>query len=268
MEIIADVQEQPVQAPIASQVQPQTTQPLAETVQVSSIGQDSHAETYEWSEPTNASLNEEPAFDTHTWSDYLSTEPQHIEHSEETIVSTLEDLEQNLLSQGFVPLEPNSLSAIAQSQEQFFDEPHEADTYNYDEPQRAESYTYGEEMPQEEDAYHAPTLSSALEQLGNLAAPHAQTAYSTPESFVPAQSLEEPLWVSGFRTVPAPLQEEVYDVWQERPSTAPALLETPDTFDLTPVTASMESQEQQFTLPNRVEALSGPIFEQCKSRSM
>jgi len=230
-EIGSDVQEQPVSAPIVSQAQPEDTRPLPESVQASSMEQEPHHELYEWSEPANSSV-EEPTFDTRTWSDYLSTEPQQMERSEETVVNTLEDLEHSLLSQGFVPLEPNSLSAIAQSQEP------------------------------------SSTSSSALEQLGNLAAPHTQTAQQTPEPFVPAQiptqPLEEPFWVSGFRTVPAPVQDASHDTWQEETHyTAPTPIEAPgrQTSEPLPAAAGMETQEQQFTLPNRVEAFSGPFFE-------
>ena len=252
-EIAADVQEQPAQAPMASQTQPEATRPLPEVVSASSIEQEPREEAYEWSEPANVSV-EEPSFDTSAWSDYLSAEPQHTPHSEETIVNTLEYLEHNLLSQGFVPLEPNSLSTIAQSQEQAFEEPQRTDTYR-------------EEIPQEEEPYHVSTLSSALEQLGNLAAPHAQTASQTPEPLVsaqlPMQPLEELLWISDFRTVPAPLQEETYDAWQETPYITPAPVETPDRqmSEPTPMVANMEPQEQQFTLPNHLETFTGPIFE-------
>ena len=249
-EIGSDAQEQPVQA---SQAQQEIAQPLAEPVQSSTVEQEPQQKAYEWSEPS-PTASEEPVLDAYAWSSYLSPEPQHAEQS---IVNTLEDLEQNLLSNGFVPLEPNSLSSIAQAQEASFDELHVA-----------EPYSYTEETLQQEP-YQASTLSSALEQLGNLAAPHAQAAYQTSEPFVSAQGPtqpldEEPLWVSSFRTVPAPAQqEETHEEWQELQYTEPTPIESSSrqAFDMTPVTAQYAAPEQQSTFPNHIETFSIPDFE-------
>jgi len=199
-EIGSEVQEQPAQAPIVSQTQSEVASSSLESVQAFSAESESPLyETHEQSEPGNASL-EESAFDTSAESNTLSAEPQHVEPSEQTIIHTLEDLEQNLLSEGFVPLEPNSLSAIAQAQEISSDESHIADLYS---PK--------EEMQEEEHSHS--TLSSALEQLGNLATPHTQSAYQAPEPFMPAaqqmstQPSEDSFWASDLRTVPALPQE-------------------------------------------------------------
>ena len=253
-EIGSDAQEQPAQVPTASQAPTEIAQPLAEPVQSSVVEQESEQNAYEWSEPSPMG-SEEAAPDAYAWSSYLSPEPQHAEQS---IVNTLEDLEHNLLSQGFVPLEPNSLSSIAQTQEASFDE-----------PLITEPYSYTEETLQEEP-YQASTLSSALEQLGNLAAPHGQTAYQAPEPFVSAQVPttrpldEEPLWVSSFRTVPAPAQqEEAHEEWQEPQYTEPTPIEASSrqTFDMTPVIAQNVAQEQPSTFPNHIETFSMPAFE-------
>lgn len=73
---------------------------------------------------------QEPAY-FNSWADQID---QTLSEAEEQHRATLENLEQNLLSQGFVPLQPGSLSTIAQE----------------------------------------PSLPSALAQLGNLAPPPAQ----------------------------------------------------------------------------------------------
>ncbi len=252
-ELESDVQEQPVSAPRASQAQPETVlQPAQSTQPLYDEAPEPLHETHVWSEPIDASL-QEPTSSTHAWLDALSAEPEHSEPSEQTIVNTLEDLEHSLLSEGFVPLEPNSLSAIAQSQDA-----------SLDTPSAPEPYSYREEAHEEEPYHHLSTLSSALEQLGNLATPH--TVYQTPEPLLPAaqqiptQPLEEPLWASGFRSVPAPLQEEDSDSWQTTQDNMPSPIEAShETTAFTPT--PVVQQEQQFTMPEHVEAFPGPVFE-------
>jgi tetratricopeptide (TPR) repeat protein len=90
---------------------------------------------------------------------WLDQAAQKLSTPEQDVLSTLEDLEKELRSQGFLPLEPNSLSAFAQTQ------------------------------PQE------PTLSSALAQLGNFEpkpaeAPPAEPAWIPQKEEAPV----EPLW--------------------------------------------------------------------------
>ncbi len=254
-ELESEVQEQPVSAPIASQVQPEAILRPAQSTQPLHEEPEPFHETYEWSEPINASF-QEPALGAHAWLDALSAESEPTKSSEQSTINTLEDLEHSLLSEGFVPLEPNSLSAIAQSQESSLD------TYTAPVP-----YSYQEET-QEEEPYHLSTLSSALEQLGNLATP--RTAYQTPESLLPAaeqtpaQPLEEPLWASGFRSVPAPLYEEDSNAWQTTQDNTAAPIEASyeaTTFTPTPVAQNFAPQEQSFTMPDRREAFSEPVFE-------
>ncbi|GAC1427694.1 MAG: hypothetical protein NVSMB54_17380 [Ktedonobacteraceae bacterium] len=250
-ELGADAQQHPVSAPSASQAQPETALQPAELTQPLSAEPEPSHDTYEWSEPFNPSL-QEPAPGAHAWLDALSVEPEHTQHPEQTVVNTLEGLEHSLLSEGFVPLEPNSLSAIAQSHES------SVDTSAAPSP-----YSSREEMHKEEP-YHASTLSSALEQLGNLATPH--TAYHTSEPILPtaqhlsAQSSEEPLWAPGFYSVPAPLQEEAHAIWQDTPNTASLPIEAA-MVNLAPPVSDIVPQEQQSTVPDRIEAFPGPIFE-------
>ncbi len=248
-----EAQEPSVSTPMASEVEPevvlqhvQSTQPLHEK------SEPLH-ETYEWSEPSNASF-QEPASGAHSWLDALSTEPEHNETADQTIVNTLEDLEHSLLSEGFVPLEPNSLSSIAQLQESSPDTLSMPGSFDY------------QEEPQEEEPYHLSVLSSALEQLGNLATP--RTAYQPPEPLLPAaqqiptRPLEEPLWASGFRSVPAPLQEEDYDQRQATHDPMSASIEDSATTSIpTPVVQNFVPQEQQFTMPDHTEAFPESFFE-------
>ena len=254
-ELESEVQEQPVSAPMASQMQPEAVLRPAQSTQPLYEEPEPLPEPYAWSEPINASF-QEPASGAHAWLDALSAEPEHTDSSEQPVINTLEDLEHSLLSEGFVPLEPNSLSAIAQSQESSLDIPSVPVPDSY------------QEETQEEEPYHLSTLSSALEQLGNLATP--RTAYQTPEPFlptaqqIPAQPLEEPLWAAGFRSVPAPLQQEDSSAWQPTQDNTPSQIEASyeaATFTPTPGAQNFAPQEQQFSMPDRIEAFSEPVFE-------
>ncbi len=252
-ELEPDVHEQPVSASHAqAQTLPQavgSTRPLHEETE--------HApETYESPEATDTSL-QEPMASEHSWLDALSAEPEQ-QYSEQTIVNTLEDLESNLLSEGFVPLEPNSLATIAQSEDASLN------THT--------TLPSPLEERQEEEPYAQTTLSSALEQLGNLAMP--RTPYQAHEAYTPAiesssvQSEEEPLWAAHFRSVPAPLQEQHESLWQESYYTpsipVEALQEDVTTKHPMPpmlVEQNIVSQEQQTTQPYNVNDIPQPIFE-------
>ncbi len=258
-ELETSTQEQHLSEPVGAQVQLETIQPSAKTTLPLSVVPEPHHEAhdeYEWSEPDNA-VHQASESGTHTWLDALSAEPEEAYSSEQNIVNTLENLEHSLLSEGFVPLQPNSLSAIVQSQEASPD-----DTSYTPEP-----YSYREEI-HEEEPYHISTLSSALEQLGNLATPHS--TYQTYEPFVPAaqqtsvQPLDEPLWASSFRSVPAPRQEESDVVWQAPYDATSSPIEVSHEVAMSnfaPNALDNMQQEQQFTSPERVEAFPGPVFE-------
>ncbi len=241
-------EEQSVSAPMAPQAQPETVEKRVERTQPLYEEPEALQATYELSETADASL-QEPASDAHTWLDALSAEPEHAQSSEQTIVNTLEDLEHSLLSEGFVPLEPNSLSAIAQSQEASLDTPSSLEPYSY----REETY--------EEEPYSSSTISSALEQLGNLATPY--TTYQAPEPLLPAaqqtstQPLEELSWASSFRSVPASPQEEAHD-------TAASPVEASHEIATINSTSNVQNtapQEQQFSLPDSIDSFPTPVFE-------
>ena len=93
---------------------------------------------------------------------------QPIGTAEYNLLTTLEGLEAGLLSQGFVPLQPNSLQAIAKTQE----------TTSSIVPKTPELAT------QQEDAYQNASLPSALAELGSFA--------------------QEPEWLTSLNTVSAP----------------------------------------------------------------
>ncbi len=212
-------------------------------------------DAYAWLNTSQSTAPETQA-DTHDWSQYLSPEPEMTEQPEQTVVNTLESLEDSLRSQGFVPLEPNTLSAIAQSQEQ--------------EPAN-EELQLPEEVTSNEEPYQLPysddsTLSSALAQLGNFTTPYTQPAYPSQELVQSAAHEtsttnapdEEPSWMSQLRSVPAPS----LDTELETRYTAPKSVEVPGklAFDSTPTQQYVEPQEQVF--PNSVEVPSAfPAFE-------
>ena len=227
--------------------------PIAET--------QSTYDPYAWSDMPQPTANESQS-DTPDWSQYLSPEPAMAEQPEHTLVNTLEGLEDSLRSQGFVPLEPKTLSAIAQSQGQ---EP------TLEEPQIGIPQQ-PEEAIQNEEPYQFPyhdesALSSALAQLGNLATPYTQPAYPSQEPLQPAAhetaitnaTGEEPSWMAQLRSVPAP----AHDAWSETQYTTPNSVEVPGklTFDSTPTQQYVEPQEQIYT-PNHIEMSPvAPAFE-------
>lgn len=256
-EIGADVQEQNVQEPVA---EPELSHDVQEWSQPASITEpEQPQDTDDRSEPAQSPVAE-PQPDTYDWSKYLSPELQATEQPEQTLVNTLEGLEDSLRSQGFVPLEPNSLSAIAQSQGQEL----AADETQLALPQQPEEEAYSE--PYQHPHYDEATLSSALAQLGNLATPYMQPAYPASEILLPAAqgtamtdtTTEEPSWISSLRSVPAPAEEVTHDAWSESHYTTPTHVEVPGklTFDSAP------ASEQPFTVPNHVEAPpTMPAFE-------
>ncbi|GCE03054.1 tetratricopeptide repeat protein [Dictyobacter aurantiacus] len=104
---------------------------------------------------------------------------------EQNLVTTLEELEQRLLSRGFTPLEPNSLASIAQSQEN--GQESEEQAQEAAEGDRSSSASTSE-----------PSLSSALAELGNF---FPRPAEPTPiETQAPSA---EPSWLAALGTVPA-----------------------------------------------------------------
>jgi len=160
-------------------------------------------------------------------------EPQQVAAPEisedQRLLKTLEELESDLRSQGFVPLQPNSLSSLAQAQESVAS----ATT-----PEQAvgaqDAY---QEIPDTQNAYREPALSSALAELGNYihqsssllnpsSAPDisAEPAYPEPEPAAPAEEpswlaalgrdaafspSEEPSWIASLNSVPAPSAEQI-----------------------------------------------------------
>lgn len=59
-----------------------------------------------------------PSSDTYEWMNALALSTTESVQEEQNLLTTLEGLEQDLREQGFVPLEPNTLSTIAQSQQE------------------------------------------------------------------------------------------------------------------------------------------------------
>jgi tetratricopeptide (TPR) repeat protein len=104
-------------------------------------------------------IPEQPAESTSSAQNWLDQAAQKLSTSEQDVLSTLEDLEKDLRSQGFLSLEPNSLSAFAQTHSQ------------------------------------EPTLSSALAQLGNFEPKPAEAPPAEP-AWIPQkeQAPVEPLW--------------------------------------------------------------------------
>jgi tetratricopeptide (TPR) repeat protein len=129
---------------------------------------------------------------------------------EQEILSTMEEIEQNLRSQGFVSLEPNSLSTIAQS-----DMAGKASHELAAEP----------EISSAEKPYQDTDLSSALAELGNLRS-HMEPSsdpLAEPEVASTQEPAEEPEWMAALRSFHTP-QEADLPEWSDilPPSTSAA----------------------------------------------
>lgn len=138
----------------------------------------------------------------------LEAQPQAVEASEQNLITTLEELELELRSRGFIPMEPNSLSAIAQTQNTSPSSEKLASSTSYNEQ------GYEQEQPSsavyDAQAYRQePSLSSALAELGNFIQQPASSERSnilpiqTPET--PEQLVAEHLWLASLNTVPTPV---------------------------------------------------------------
>ena len=121
------------------------------------------------------------------------------DQTEQHLLVTLEELEKNLRSNGFVPLEPNWLSALAQEQNV---------------PPLPPTEENGSALPiWAQETYTEPPLSSALAELGNFVQQPPTPASSTmdaamlePQSFVqPAPVPATPSWAASLSATPAPV---------------------------------------------------------------
>jgi len=135
-----------------------------------------------------------------------------LDQSDDPLLTTLRELEQGLMAQGFVPLEPNSLSSLAQATEQ-------AGVAEQTTP-----LTIAEEKKQQGEA--EPSLSSALAELGGFS---AQARENQPVSMAEESWMQEmPTWAAAMSTVPTPLPVETEETKpaKQEPPVMPA---TPDT---------------------------------------
>ena len=188
--------EQP--APVSSQDEQDPWAQLSQQVQSQSIDYNWLAQlagNQQSIEP--APVQEEPAPNPISdLSQIQQNVPSNQEKTEQDLVTTLEELEHNLLSHGFMPLEPNSLANIAQaSQEEYSVRP------------SVEAFSATAENGQAE-----PSLSSALAELGNFGRPEAagpigssnNESLSVPQPEVRQKQTQpsEPLWLSSLGTAP------------------------------------------------------------------
>lgn len=119
------------------------------------------------------------------------------DQTEQQLLVTLEELEKNLRSNGFVPLEPNWLATLAQEQN--------ASSSSSTEEDASSLPTWAQET------YTEPPLSSALAELGNFAQSPSTSALPIPDPSViepqpfvqPAPVPTMPSWTASLRPTPA-----------------------------------------------------------------
>ncbi len=132
-------------------------------------------------QPSNAEVSDEPL--------PLVTTQSNDKLQEQNIAAVLQELEQRY-SNGFVPLEPNSLSSIAQAENSSSTAPEE------DTPDVASPH------------YEDSSLSSALAELGRFSAPSNETADSNysqdPYLSDPSAPIDEPSWLAALRSSSVP----------------------------------------------------------------
>ncbi len=159
--------------------------------------------------------------------------------AEQNLLTTLESLEMNLLSRGFVPLEPNTLSAIAQSQ----DDVPEVEAVSPNEQ------SLPVEAPQEQES--SVMLSSALAQFGPLTPP-AQGATQPPSGPEPVRAV--PQWVE---TPVEPLTHVAASV-PVTPLAVPASLPTVKAVPVVPV-VRVESERPVQSV--RASSIPAPVYQ-------
>ena len=182
----------------------------------------------------------------------VEAQPQANEKSEQNLITTLEELEQKLRSRGFIPLEPNSLSTIAQTQNASpsFEEPTHSTTYNA------------------QDYRQEPSLSSALAELGNFIQSSSSgekpiTASSQP-SMASEQPSAEPSWLASLRAVPASVSDsslpEVEAPGISQQEVAPEM-ETAFSYEQSEANPIPGTPLQQTVSPVHTEVTFSPTFE-------
>jgi tetratricopeptide (TPR) repeat protein len=187
-----------------------------------------------------------------TWSPAQSWTEQAVakneQPDEQNLLTTLETLEQGLYAQGFVPLEPNSLSSIAHSQ-------------------AALSHTSAEQTLPEEAAEEEAMLSSAFAQFGPLAPQSLPPIPATP--VLPAQTIPgpaEPSWVAALHSVPMttptekPASTRIVPKQPEMP--AASVPPTPSVYQpAAPMPPVQKPQSNPTVQPVRKDVLPGPVYQ-------
>jgi hypothetical protein len=180
--------------------------------------------------------------------------PQVAAEEEQSFLETVENSEHGLRSQGFVPLEPDPLSTVAQEEA-------------------------SQDAAEEQEEL---TLSSALAQLGNYAPPTAPTLAVPVASTQPVVASEpemppvEPLWIASLNAAlppaprttlpPVPLAQPVAPSVQRNAPASPVQNPSPVSPVPQPVVQAPPAVppsriQEPIVAPVRVDALPGPVFE-------
>ncbi len=230
----AHVEQQPAYDPWASQT---TDAPAAHVEQQPAYDP--------WASQT---ADTQPAYE-HAWISQI-TEPDPAEKAEQNLVTTLEELEKNLRSKGFIPLAPKSLSAIAQDQQ--------ADTQH----QYPEQESTQQSAQATQSAFQEPSLSSALAELGQFAqqSPAVSSASETTAQPHPEAPMSEPSWMAALRAASTPASEQTQDTYQ----TIPEQQEAPTTQTYRSSSPARDRRSASQELPAITHTLretpTGPVF--------
>lgn len=125
---------------------------------------------------------------------------------EQNLVTTLEELQQSLLSRGFIPLEPNSLATLTTQEPESPITSHNPETLQVPEGHDVQDIQPFVSMQEPQETPEEPSLPSALAQLGNFVTDSPFLA--VPVSVSPLETVEqneEPSWLRALKdSSPAP----------------------------------------------------------------
>ena len=254
----------PRQVSYPVEAQPESEQGLQEQgEQVGSESWSSHWPEEEQPQPSWLSqISQQQAQSANeTWQPSpFEAQPQANETSEQNLITTLEELEKELRSQGFIPMEPNSLSTLAQNASLSSEEISPSPSYS--------QYEHGQEQPSsagydEQEYRQEPSLSSALAELGNFvqspAASERSNTLPLPET--QEQPVAEPSWLASLSAVPTSASNSSSPKIEVSDISKPEVPATETTFSYEQRQPGAETPSQSIASSVSAEAAFRPTFE-------
>jgi tetratricopeptide (TPR) repeat protein len=188
------------------------------------------------------------------------------EKAEQNLMTTLEELEQSLLSKGFIPLEPNSLATLATQPQESSVSSRDLDTLKAPREYDAQEFQQSAFRQESQEAPDVPSLSSALAQLGNFVKEPLSPAAPVPAA--PLETLEqneEPSWLQALRNPPATPAVPTTPIWPDtsaEPSVPAAYAKN------TPEPPFVQAEPLAATSPNLTQPAAKELQQTVKAPAM